>query len=227
MKGNETGAELRLVVPGEVIGDDANLNPGCGLIKGADGLVVTRLGHLNNNDGTLHVMPINAAYMPRSGDLVIGYVEAVQSNLWFLDVCGPFNALLPMSLAPWKVEFGDARNHMDVGEAVLARAQEVDESHSVVCTMKGVGLRKISEGHIVEIPVQKIPMLKGENGETLQSIKTASECRIIVAENGRVWVDGSAAGIRLAREAIAVVTKTGHREGLTSRLSEVLAGGEA
>jgi exosome complex component RRP4 len=226
MKGNEKDAEPRLVVPGEVIQDHANLNPGCGIIKSADGHIATRLGTLNNNEGTLHVQPINATYMPRSGDLVIGYIEAVQSNLWFLDVAGPFNALLPMSLAPWKVEFGDARNHMNVGEAVLARAQEVDESHSVVCTMKGVGLRKISEGHIVSIPVQQIPNIRGENGATIQSIKEASDCRIIVAENGRVWIDGDSAGIRTATKAIEVITMTGHRPDLETRLAACLAGGE-
>ena len=226
MKGNQIGAEQRLVIPGEVISDSANMNPGCGLIKGPDGLVVTRLGKLNKSDETLHVHPINATYMPRSGDLVIGYVEAVQSNLWFLDVAGPFNALLPMSLAPWKVEFGDARNHMDVGEAVLARAQEVDESHSLVCTMKGVGLRKISEGHIVDIPVQLIPSLRGENGTTLQSIKTACDCRIIVAENGRVWIDGENEGIRKAVSVINIVSQSGHKEGLENRIQAALAGGE-
>ena len=44
-----------------------------------------------------------------------------------------------MSLAPWKVEFGAAREQMDVGDVMLARVQEVDESHSVVLPMKGVG----------------------------------------------------------------------------------------
>ena len=43
MKGNEKDAEPRLVVPGEVILDHANLNPGCGIIKSADGHIATRL----------------------------------------------------------------------------------------------------------------------------------------------------------------------------------------
>ena len=224
MNGSNNGAEQRLVIPGEVIQDSAKMNPGCGLIKSPEGLVVTRLGNLNENNGTLHVSPINATYMPRSGDLVIGYVEAVQSNLWFLDVAGPFNALLPMSLAPWKVEFGDARNHMDVGEAVLARAQEVDESHSVVCTMKGVGLRKISEGHIVEIPVQQIPNLRGEGGSRIQQIKNASDCRIIVGENGRVWIDGDSSGIKIAAKAIAIISEKGHMDNVDDSLAAVLGG---
>jgi exosome complex component RRP4 len=92
--------------------------------------------------------------------------------------------------------------------------------------MKGVGLRKISQGHIVNIPVQQIPNLRGENGAIIQSIKEASDCRIIVAENGRVWIDGDSAGIRVAAQAIKVVTSTGHRPGLESRLAASFAGGE-
>ena len=56
-----------------------------------------------------------------------------------------------MSLAPWKVEFGQARQHMDVGDSLLARVQEVDECHNVVLTMKGVGLRRLSQGAVVEV----------------------------------------------------------------------------
>ena len=61
-----------------------------------------------------------------------------------------------MSLAPWKVEFGAARQHMDVGDVVLARVQEVDECHNVVLTMKGVGLRRLNQGAVESIPVQHI-----------------------------------------------------------------------
>lgn len=217
------GAEPRLVIPGEPLDGCAGKNPGSGVAKVDDGLIATRLGHLRETNGTMHVQPINATYLPRSGDLVIGYVEAVQSNLWFLDVAGPFNALLPMSLAPWKVEFGDARTQMDVGEAVLARVQEVDETHSVVCTMKGVGLRKISSGHVTDIPVQLVESLKS----VISDLKTGSECRIILSDNGRLWIDGDAEGIRQVLDTVEVITSSGHISGLSERIEATLAGGVA
>ena len=37
------------------------------------------------------------------------------------------------------------KEHADVGDVMIARVQEVDESHNVVATMKGVGLRKLSQ----------------------------------------------------------------------------------
>ena len=70
-----------------------------------------------------------------------------------------------MSLAPWKVEFGAAREHMDIGDVMLARVQEVDEAHNIVLTMKGVGLRKLKEGSVLELPVNLIKTIRENNEE--------------------------------------------------------------
>ena len=56
-----------------------------------------------------------------------------------------------MSLGPGKVDFGGTRSVMDIGDAVLCRVQEVEETHSSVVTMKGMGLRKIRSGVVEEI----------------------------------------------------------------------------
>ena len=64
-----------------------------------------------------------------------------------------------MSLAPWKVEYGATKEHADVGDVMIARVQEVDESHNVVATMKGVGLRNL-EGAIVPFSVNAIDDLR-------------------------------------------------------------------
>ena len=143
MSGAKSGAEPRLVTPGEVIETSLEMRSGVGITYENNQYISTRIGWLRENNGTLSVDPIQGSYMPRSGDLVIGYIEAVRNNLWFAEINGAFNGLLPMSLAPWKVEFGAARQHMDIGDVIIARVQEVDESHSVVLTMKGVGLRKL------------------------------------------------------------------------------------
>ena len=41
-----------------------------------------------------------------------------------------------MSLGPGKVDFGGTRSVMDIGDAILCRVQEVEETHSSVVTMK-------------------------------------------------------------------------------------------
>ena len=222
MSGAKEGAELRLVTPGEAIGASTGVRAGTGTLIMGDNIIATKVGWIKENNGVTSVDPIHSAYMPRSGDLVIGVVESVRNNLWFADVNGPFNGLLPMSLAPWKVEFGAAREQMDVGDVMLARVQEVDESHSVVLTMKGVGLRRLNEGMMSEVSMNHIAIIRGENDENLRALKEASDCRIIVAENGRVWVDGDSDGVSWMRGVLEMVREKGHMANFNSLLQDMM-----
>lgn len=222
MSGVLEGAELRLVTPGEAIGASSGARAGSGVIIQNEKLIATKVGWVNEKNGVTSINPINSAYMPRSGDLVIGIVESVRNNLWFAEVNGPFNGLLPMSLAPWKVEFGAAREQMDIGDIMLARIQEVDEAHNIVLTMKGVGLRKLKEGVVEEIPINTIAHLRGENNSLLNKLKDASDCRIIVAENGRVWIDGDGSGISFVRSIIEITRNSGHNSRFTENILEII-----
>ena len=143
MSQGQNGAELRLVTPGSAIGPVSGRRVGTGALIQGDEIIATRVGHVRERHGTVSVDPVASCYMPRSGDLVIGTVIEARSNLWFLDINGPFQALLPMSLAPWKVEFGGTRDHADINDSLLMRVQEVDEVQNVVATMKGIGLRRL------------------------------------------------------------------------------------
>ena len=212
MSKGQVGAELRLVTPGMVVGPSSGKRAGSGMIAENNEFIATRVGWLNELNNVVSVQPINSAYMPRSGDLIIGFVAEVRNNLWFFDVNGPFQALLPMSLAPWKVEFGAARQHLGIGDAALARIQEVDETHNMVLTMKGVGLRRLNEGAIVSIPVNLIDTLRGDNNSTLSRIRDATDCRIIVGDNGRVWIHGDAEAMHVARQLIQTLNEEGHKK---------------
>jgi len=220
MTGAEEGAVLRLVTPGEAIGASSGVRAGTGTLKQGNEIISTKLGWAKENNGVVFVDPIYSAYLPRSGDLVIGIVESVRNNLWFAEVNGPFNGLLPMSLAPWKVEFGAAREHMDIGDVMLARVQEVDEAHNIVITMKGVGLRKLKEGTVLDLPVNLVKLVRSDNDSILNSLKEVSDCRIIVADNGRMWVDGSPENISMVRDAIDLLRSSGHMNNVTNVISQ-------
>tara|TARA_B100001115_G_scaffold183449_1_gene182350 strand:- start:3974 stop:4657 length:684 start_codon:yes stop_codon:yes gene_type:complete len=194
------GARERLVIPGDKIENEKGHSAGSGIVKIERDLVATQVGQLMENNGTIYVQAFNSAYMPRSGDLVIGNVTSMKSNIWMLDIGGPFEALLPMSLSPWNVQFGDLEEHMVVGDYALLRVQEIDSQHGVVCTMKGIGLRKISTGVVEYIGSNSIRQFIGTKGTNLQKIKEFSGCRITVADNGRIWIEGEDEGILQVRE---------------------------
>ena len=221
MSQGQSGAEQRLVTPGMTLGSSAGKRAGSGIIASGESFIATQLCCLRELNNTVSVDPINAAYMPRSGDLIVGVVAEVRNNLWFMNINGAFQGLLPMSLAPWKVEFGAARQHMDVGDVVLARVQEVDECHNVVLTMKGVGLRRLDLGAMVSIPVQHIDRIRGVNNERIQRMRDMCDCRMMVGENGRVWIEGSSDGIAWARSALQKMTDEGHHRDFDSILDEM------
>ena len=214
----QNSGAVRLVHPGERIGvhDGAEAGHGVRQINGE--LVAMRMGNLRKNGNTVSIDPLNSRYVPRAGDLVVGLVEGMTNNIWFLDIGASFNAILPMSLAPWKVEFGAVREHLNVGEAVLCRVQEVDETHSAVATMKGMGLRKLKSGLLEEIPPHVIPQVIGKGGSMLQTLKNLGNSRLVVGQNGRVWMDGEHEGMRNVRSALKLIRETAHLPGLNERI---------
>jgi len=196
------GRASLLVAPGEDLGESEGHKAGHGVLEMDGRLRATKHGRMNDNGTEIAIEPLRTAYIPRPSDLVIGYVEGCTNNIWFIDIGAPFNAILPMSLGPGKAAFGGTRSIMDIGEAVLCRVQEVEETHSSVVTMKGMGLRKIRSGNIEQVDPHLLGRLIGKGGNALRQLKEDTDCRIIVADNGRVWIDGEFDGIVAARDQL-------------------------
>ena len=117
----------------------------------------------------------------------------------------PFNAILPLSLGPSKASFGGLRSVLDVGDAILCRIQEVEENHSSVATMKGMGLRKLKTGSVESVDPHLLGRVIGSKGANLSELKEKTDTRIIVADNARVWIDGDVAGIISARAELGAM----------------------
>ena len=195
------------VVPGDDLGDSEGFEAGHGVLEMAGRLKALKQGKIRERGRLISVEPVHTRYIPRPGDLVIGFVEACTNNLWFIELGAPFNAILPMSLGPGKVDFGGTRSVMDIGDAILCRVQEVEETHSSVVTMKGMGLRKIRSGVVEEIEPHLLGRIIGKGGDTLRRMKAETECRIVVADNGRMWIDGEVNGIIDVRNRLSEISR--------------------
>ena len=200
------GRASRLVAPGEDLGDSEGQEAGHGVLVMDGRLRATKQGRVTMNGNAVAIEPLRSAYIPRPSDLVIGFVEGCTNNIWFIDIGAPFNAILPMSLGPGKAAFGGTRSLIDIGEAVLCRVQEVEETHSSVVTMKGMGLRKIRSGNIEDIEPHLLGRLIGKGGKSLRQLKEDTDCRIIVADNGRIWIDGELDGIVDVRDRLQAMS---------------------
>ena len=192
--GGRDGRGSRLATPGAMLGAREGRRLGHGVVETDNGLIATKVGfiHSDENQFLFFLLTLGIHH-----DLVIlsSALLRQQSNLWFLDINAPFNALLPMSLGPGKAEFGGARNVLNVGQTVLCRIQEVDETHSSVVTMKGLGLRRVDSGLVESLPPHLMQTLFSD-GVALKSLKASTDCRVVLAENGRMWIDGSSDSIK-------------------------------
>ena len=75
--------------------------------------------------------------------------------------------------------------------------------------MKGMGLRKIRSGVVEEIDPHLLGRLIGKGGESLRRLKEETECRIVVADNGRMWIDGELDGILSVRHRLQQISEGG------------------
>ena len=92
---HDSGA-VRLVQPGERVGVHEGAEAGHGVRRINGELVSMHMGTLRDNGQTVSVDPLSSRYVPRAGDLVVGFVEGMTNNIWFLDIGASFNAILPV-----------------------------------------------------------------------------------------------------------------------------------
>jgi len=78
--------------------------------------------------------------------------------------------------------------YFDIGDYVMAKIINVTSQKLVDVTMKGPGLRKLKGGRIIQVNPYKVPRIIGKAGSMVTMIKDATGCRILVGQNGLVWI---------------------------------------
>ena len=214
-------SERELVLPGDFI-TDGKFRAGSGTYMENGRIYASTLGIKSIRSDFVNVVPLAGQYIPKVGDQVVGIVMDVGPSNWLVDINSPYPAPMHINEAPWRVDFGDTARYLNVGEVILARIFMVDEVKHVQVSMKEHGLRKLQGGQIVEISHSKVPRVIGRNGSMIQTIKNYTNCRIIVGQNGRIWVDGEMEAVENAVKAIKLIEAEAQSVGLTERLKEFM-----
>ncbi len=213
--------DRNLVLPGQVVGDK-KLRAGSGTALVGDHLVATASGLLQTRGGRAQVIPMNGCYEPRAGDLCVGIVAEANPGNWIIDIRAPWQAPMHVSEAPWRVDFGETMQYLRPGDAVLCKVLFVDNQKKVQVTLKDRNLTKLEGGEIIEVPPVKVARIIGKNGSMLNLIKSYVECWMFVGQNGRIWVNGDADEVLLARDVIETIANEAHLPGLTDRIKALL-----
>jgi len=218
---NNESATRELVLPGDML-DDGTMKPGEGTYVHDGKIFAAMLGVKSVKSNFVNVIALGGRYIPAPGDMIIGKVIDIGPSNWLVDINSPYPAPLHVNEVPWRVEFGDTARYLGVGDTLLAKVLSVDETKRVQVTMKEQGLRKLQGGQIVAIAHSKVPRVIGKNGSMIQMIKTYTNCRIFIGQNGRIWMDGNMEDMVHAIQAIKMIDKGAQTMRLTERVKEFL-----
>ena len=211
-----------IVLPGDKV-DVSGLKPRNGLYKSGENEYHSEyFGVLQAGEEFADVVSFTGAYMPRRGDKVVGKIIEMGPSMWVVDINSPYTSLLHMNDTPWRINSGDLNRYMKAGEYVYAKIMSLNEIKESWITLKDVGLRKLEGGNVITIPPPKVPRIIGKGGAMVNLIKDSTQTRIMVGQNGRIWIDGSEENIRIATEAIELVKNEAHTSGLTDRVADFL-----
>ncbi len=211
-----------IVLPGDSV-DLEGLKSRNGIYKSGENEYRSEFfGVVQVGEEFVDVVSFAGTYMPRRGDKVVGKIIEIGPSMWIVDINSPYTSLLHINDCPWRVSSGDLKRFMKPGDYVYAKIMSMNEIKESWITLKDVGLRKLEGGSVISIPPPKVPRIIGKGGSMVNMIKDSTQTRIMVGQNGHIWVDGAPENISVAVEAIRLVETEAHTTGLTDRVAEFL-----
>jgi len=222
MQSSDSRESVReVVVPGELLAISSK-KAGIGTYSEGGKIFASQLGIKTVRPDSISVVPLAGQYIPVTGDLVVGKIVDVGASNWLVDINSPYPSPLHVNEVPWRVEFGETRKFMSVGDIVLLMIVGVDETKRIRVSMQEHGLRKLTGGMVMEVSPSKVPRVIGKNGSMIQMLKNMTSCRIYVGQNGRIWIDGELDSIVRAVQAIRMIEDEAHSQGLTEKVKALL-----
>ena len=144
---------------------------------------------------------------------------------WAIDTNSAYTAMLSMKdgTEDFIRRGADLTRYFDVDDYIVTKIFNVTSQNLVDLTMKGPGLKKLEGGRIVKVSPSKVPRIIGKQGSMVSMIKTATNCNIIVGQNGIVWIKALKPKDEiLTVETIKKIERESHISGLTDRIKKFL-----
>ena len=212
--------DKNLVIPGQILADD-DYYPGRGTFKEDGKICSSLIGLVSLRNKKIRVITLKSKYVPKKGDVVIGKINDVRFSMWDVDINSPYSGILP-AFEVFGRDKKELNKVYDVGDVLFLRVIDVDDVKKAKLGLKGRGLGKFKGGIIVDISTTKVPRLIGKKGSMINMIKNKTNCKIVVGQNGLVWVKGDEDMEQLTREIIHTIEVEAHTSGLTNKIKNKL-----
>jgi len=216
-----------IVLPGDVLAEGSDVQPGSIYIERVgDKLVatITGLAVVEERDGRkiVSIIPLEGAYIPKPGDIVIGLVEDIGITHWEVDIASPYKGVLTVQEVldrPFNPATDSLKRYLDVGDYIVAKVLAFDRARDPLLTIKGEGLGRITEGAIVEIKPSRVARVIGKKGSMINMLTRETGCSILVGQNGRILVRCPNKELEeVAVLSIKKIEEEAHTTGLTERV---------
>jgi exosome complex component RRP4 len=213
-----------IVVPGEVVAVGMGYLPSKGTYREGDKIVASRLGMAHVDGKVIKIIPLSGRYQPKPGDIIIARVIDVLFSGWKLNTNTAYAAMLSMKDASsdYIAKGADLTKYFDVDDYIVTKIVNVTSQNLIDLTMRGPGLKKLRGGRTIEVNTYKVPRIIGKQGSMISMVKNATGCRIVVGQNGLVWIDGEPEMEIIAVEAIKKIEEEAHISGLTDNIKKHL-----
>lgn len=210
------------VLPGDVLAEGDYL-AGRNCYKEDDKVKSKVLGVARVKDNLVRVVPMSGGYIPQEGDNIIGRISGIGATNWWVELNSPYDGYL--SLSEGSDEFIDLdetglSDLYDIGDLIYTEVKNVTKEKDVQLSMQERMCKKLSGGTLVRVSPSKVPRLIGKGGSMVEMIKDATDTKIIIGQNGIVWISGEDKD--LAKKAIKTVERRSHEKGLTEKIEKML-----
>ncbi len=223
-RGELLAIDKDVVVPGQVIANGFDFLPSNGTYRLNEQIIANRVGLLSVEGKVLRTIPLAGRYLPQRNDIVIGKVDDILMSGWRFDINAPYSSVLPLKDASFDfIPKGvDLTKYFNLDDYAVLKITNVTSQNLVDVTVKGAGLKRLRGGMVLKVNSQKVPRIIGKKGTMVSLIKRATGCKIIVGQNGLVWIDGEPEMEVLAVAAIKKVEEESHLQGVTESIKKFL-----
>lgn len=216
----------KVVVPGEPLEPDIEGDLRYIVVDEAGTKRAAVIGVIDTRDSKKFFTPLEGAYMPKAGDIVIGIVTNVGVTNWIVDINSPYTAVLNVQDVlgrSYNPATDDLNRILSIGDFIVAKIAAFDRTRSPLLTIQGEGLGKITEGKVIEVKPTRIPRVIGRKGSMINMIMEETGCNIIAGTNGRLLIKCSETKKEsLVLFAIKIIEREPHRKGLTEYIRNLI-----
>ena len=216
--------DKEVVVPGQVLAKGLEYLPSNGTYRMNDSILANRLGLLAIEGKVLRTIPMSGRYLPQKNDVIIGKVDDILMSGWRLDINCPYSAVLPLKDASFDfiAKGADLTRYFNLEDYVMIKITNVTSQNLIDVTAKGPGLKKLRGGRIMKVSPSKVPRIIGKKGSMVSMIKKATDCKIMIGQNGVIWFEGSPEMEVIVNETIKKIESESHHQGMTDKIKEFL-----